>query len=552
MGIPYYFTYIVKNHSNIIKKLNKDILNIKNFYLDSNSIIYDVVNKMNFDEMTLSIHTSIINNVISKIEYYISIVKPTNMTYIAFDGVAPVAKLKQQRERRYKSYYQAEIAKNTSVSQKTNANPFNMTSITPGTKFMEELNTKIREYFKRKYYKENDIKIIFSGSNEEGEGEHKIFEHIRKNGDEDMDAKYLIYGLDADLIMLSINHLPIHSNIYLFRETPEFIKSLNIELEPNENYYLDIPELANEITNYLNSDTIETGTEQVKQVNRIYDYIFLCFFLGNDFLPHFPALNIRTGGTEKLLNAYTHTITGNDVLTDGEKIYWHNVRKLLLFLSCVEEKFIKEEMKVRDKRERKYPYNPTAEQKLMMFENIPLYDRELEKYISPNKDGWQQRYYDSLFENYDIKNDEEFKKNLCVNFLQGLEWTMKYYTQGCADWRWKYNYEYPPLLQDLIHFTPYFNVEFFGETNTNTNTNTNSKSKALHPYVQLCYVLPKKSLYLLPTNIYKEIMEKYPEWYTEDNLFKWAFCKYFWESHVVLPEIDLDVLENIVIKHVGS
>jgi len=46
MGIPSYFSYIVKNHSDIICKLNKDTLKkiggkIDNLYLDSNSIIYD-------------------------------------------------------------------------------------------------------------------------------------------------------------------------------------------------------------------------------------------------------------------------------------------------------------------------------------------------------------------------------------------------------------------------------------------------------------------------------------------------------------------------------
>ena len=42
-----------------------------------------------------------------------------------------------------------------------------------------------------------------------------------------------------------------------------------------------------------------------QEVNRLYDYIF-SFFLGNDFLPHFPSVNIRTRGIEILFNAYKH------------------------------------------------------------------------------------------------------------------------------------------------------------------------------------------------------------------------------------------------------
>ena len=41
MGIPSYFSYIAKNHTNIIQKLCKFEKNIDNLYLDSNSIIYD-------------------------------------------------------------------------------------------------------------------------------------------------------------------------------------------------------------------------------------------------------------------------------------------------------------------------------------------------------------------------------------------------------------------------------------------------------------------------------------------------------------------------------
>ena len=493
---------------------------VNNLYLDSNSIIYDAVRNINTKEPLTS--NIIIGRVIAKIEEYIVLLAPDNLVYIAFDGVAPVAKLEQQRERRYKSWYQGNVMR--SIQKKDTDDSWNTTAITPGTVFMKELNTKIRTHFS------GNSKIIVSTSDEPGEGEHKAFAHIRDNAIAHMDSTTVIYGLDADLIMLSINHLPICPKIYLFRETPEFIKSIDSSLEPNETYVLDIPELTNIITMHMdNTDEIKLGAK-----NRVYDYIFLCFFLGNDFLPHFPAINIRTGGIDKILNAYKATIGGtSDVLTDGQTIYWKNVRKVVAFLANQEEEYIKAEMRLRARREKNYYPVDTPEQKYAKFDAIPTYDRELEKYINPSKSHWQSRYYNALF---DIDIDEMRRKQICINYLEGLEWTMKYYTVDCPDWRWCYKYNYPPLLSDLIQYIPYFDTTFIKEKPENP----------VSQLVQLCYVLPRTSLQFLPEALYKKLLQEHGDWYGLDYDFMWAYCRYFWESHVQLPEIEIDELEAFI------
>jgi 5'-3' exonuclease len=242
MGIPSYFSYIVKNHPSIICKYFSDSLSVDNLYLDCNSIIYDVYHKLASDSSLLSdgIVINIIKNVIQKIEEYISIIQPTNTVIIAFDGVAPVAKLEQQRSRRYKSWYQNEVTR--MIFKKDKPDPWNTTAITPGTKFMAELNQMISRHFSSDSFVKFKLQnIIVSGSNQVGEGEHKLFDFIRSNSLKHLSETTVIYGLDADLIMLSINHLPICPKIYLFRETPHFIQSIDSSLEPEANYFLFLP-----------------------------------------------------------------------------------------------------------------------------------------------------------------------------------------------------------------------------------------------------------------------------------------------------------------------
>lgn len=100
MGIPSYFSYIVKNHPEIIKKLCFNNIKVNNLYLDCNSIIYDAVHNIDFAKLIESDADAIIKMVCEKINHYIILLKPDLNVYIAFDGVAPVAKLEQQRSRR--------------------------------------------------------------------------------------------------------------------------------------------------------------------------------------------------------------------------------------------------------------------------------------------------------------------------------------------------------------------------------------------------------------------------------------------------------------------
>jgi 5'-3' exonuclease len=455
---------------------------------------------------------------------YIKIIAPLKTVFIAFDGVAPFAKMSQQRNRRYKSWFM-----NTVELTGDNYPKINTSMITPGTEFMNRLSLLINRHFAPASTPSliPTYTTIVSCVDQHGEGEHKLFDHIRKHN---MTADNLaIYGLDSDLIMLAIFHVAQTKNIYIFREIPEFIKSsIPSELckrNNDSNYcFLDIAELANSIL-------IEMGCIG-KSKTRIFDYVFMCFLLGNDFLPHFPALNIRTTGIQILLDTYKKHIGRfpNRVLIQDLQIQWKWVGVFLRQLSQTEYTCLTEEYRIREKWSHRQCRTGTPEERKNTFENVPLLFRERELYICPQESGWQTRYYNILFDTPQIP-----VRDICVNYLEGLEWVFKYYTVGCPDWQWKYNYHYPPLFEDLVQYLPATQTDFI-----------QLFREPLTPEMQLLYVYPKEYLCMTPDQK-RVFLIKYREYYPDDIHFEWAFCKYFWESHVKIPDIPIEILREMMV-----
>jgi 5'-3' exonuclease len=503
--------------------------------MDCNSIIYDAVYGLEAEiqkgerEMPSDFEDTVIAMVIDKIKFYIELIRPTHTVFIAFDGVAPFAKMEQQRTRRYKTWFMKNVDMGPCDGVKKSS-IWNTSAITPGTDFMNKLSRRINYEFKNSESKYCVKRMIVSCSDECGEGEHKLYEHMRTN--DIFSDNVAVYGLDADLIMLSIFHLKYCNNIFVFRETPEFLKnSIPVQAMDQNNpkipHFLDIRHLSTSIMSEIKC--------KFPDPIRIHDYVFLCFFLGNDFLPHFPAMNIRTHGIQGLLDIYRLCI-GNTpdrflISKTNCAIVWRNVGLLVNEVAKREHEFLMNEYFVRDKLDKRKFLETTPLEREDTLLNTPVIYRAEEKYICPSEPQWEKRYYKTLFYG-NMKADSI--KNICINYLEGLEWVYKYYTNACPDWRWKYKYHYPPLFADLCKYVPHFETDFV----------KTGVTKAFSPYTQLAYVLPSSNLELLPKNIYEFLRNNYGELYPEDYGFQWAFCRYFWESHPLLPEISNSLLEQ--------
>ena len=492
MGIPSYFSYVLKNHK-IIKKM----IDIKctSLFLDANSIIYDVIHEnepLDNNDIYNKVYNKIIN-IVDKLK--------ASFIFVAFDGVVPLAKMKQQKQRRYKSFITKKILK---------TNKWNTNAITPGTKFMNDLDDYLSSRFK-----ENKT-ILFSGSKETGEGEQKIFEYIRNNT---ITGNSIIYGLDADLIMLSLLHLKCNESIYLYRETRHFAYIKGID--PQIDYLFNMDEMGTQIHEVLNTKT---------KYSSIQNYCFLCFLCGNDFLPHFPSINIRNNGIQYLLEVYKNL---NEKykdkfdfnLIDESTINWRGFHLLCSEISPKETELIHANIEWK-KRMASYSHPLTIEEEL---ESVALKDLKREIYISSHMD----KYYPFLFNNNE--------KDVCSNYLQMLEWTWNYYNGICKNNYMCYDFHCGPLFSSLQKYIPCFNEELVNQ----------DKTKLPLAITQLLYVLPYDDYNLIPTKDFKKFNNLVNKEInlTETNFpIHFDFCKFFWEGYVDFNYIDLKRLDKTVNK----
>ncbi|CAI8616211.1 unnamed protein product [Vicia faba] len=569
MGVPVFYRWLIKKYPKIIEDANTNTtptVEYDHLYLDMNSIIHPCFHP-NDDNIYTSPPTTFVEvfaNIFDYVDHLVAIVKPRKLLYMAIDGVAPRGKMNQQRIRRFQTAKDDQMREavedrlrkhfemeGKQVVPKQECEVSDSNIITPGTEFMHQLSKALKAYISSRMSSDplwKDIMVILSDSNVPGEGEHKIMSFIRKQRelpDYDPNTVHCLYGSDADLIMLGLSSHEPHFSI--LREDPPSYYDF---VEPNAPKRFKLLHIWL-LREYLELDMkIQDPPKNfIVDFERILDdFIFICFFAGNDFLPQLPSLDIYDGAIDLLMTVYKkefHKLGGYivDINKIGEKhsafVKLSRVEEFILMVGTYEEKIFNKRSAIREKNLRKliidHENSKQEEQDAWNFIDIEngsssecalriknachVSDEEilkntkdlkslLKKCIRANGDlftsgdflndkiklgtvGFKERYYKEKFSVDGSTNIELKRKEVVQKYTEGLLWVLEYYFSGVASWTWFYPFYYSPFASD-----------FKGMDQVRVNF---EKGVPFLPFDQLLSVLPQRSAYVLP-KAYAQLM----------------------------------------------
>ena len=556
MGVPGFFMWLWKRYKGTNFVFNKSKLNKKKdqlliqkvesidyFLIDTNCMIHPVCFKTLADHNNITNKTKLENKMMEEVLIYlekmISYVNPKKGVYIAIDGVAPVAKIKQQRSRRFKSVHDRILWNN--IKKKHNKevpNTWNNSAITPGTEFMRLLNIKIIEWCKKQ-----KLEIIYSSSNTPSEGEHKLLQFIRDNNRKNKKFSYVIYGLDADLIFLALT--TGLRDIFLLREAVHLNKN-----KPTDVLNYVWMEKMRESINVTISDLIRINLDKedvsnIVNENRIInDFIFICYLLGNDFLPHLPSLDISKNGLDYLIEYYVECLIDSKFkyiidMSNNDIINQDVFNNLMSKLAEDEDSIIMENYNNKRRKYRSQSNDP-YDKEMHKIENLMFKIEDPIKLGSDNSELWEKRYYKHYF---GVDDDyENFVKEMCKHYMIGLKWVTLYYFNKCVSWNWYFPYDHPPFLKMISKYSKIFkfkNIKF-------------ELGKPLKPFVQLMCVLPPQSSFLLPKKLQKPMINSnsslahlYPISFKQDFIGKHRY----WMGIPYLPNLEIELVNRIFKKY---
>jgi 5'-3' exoribonuclease 2 len=591
-----------------------------NLYLDMNGLIHPCCHDTaprpepeSEDEMMTRIYEAV--------DKLVELVRPKKVLYMAIDGVAPRSKMNQQRARRFRAAAERqeanEIARRMAdvvveahqLPRPSMRDKWDHNVITPSTHFMERVGQAIEWYIVKRLNSNDpewkDLTVILSDAHVPGEGEHKIMQFIRALRAQpgfDPNTRHVIHGQDADLIMLGLATHELHFGVLR--------NSLNMETfqaEHDKFCVFDVGTFRDLLQRDMSAisssssgggaggdadsgdDDADENKAKKKKVpvtggldfeRVVDDFIFMCFFIGNDFLPHMPLVDIKCKGIETILDHYVRNFDTYGHLTDRGVIDFDKLRD---FVGTFAEARLPELVKLKeggamridkahDRMRQKVeehrdainnrlaqltPDNATAEKVgtsiLKLYIEIAKEQLRLvagkhpipfEYGVGNYRDeyyrlrfGWQYRDAETGKETKAMREQFEAGVKSCVReYLRGMQWVMWYYTKGCPSWEWFYPYYYAPLLQDVGRYCHDVDIEM-------------KEAEPLHPVEQLLAVLPRESVHALPQELHRAVLDEtsvLAKFYPKEMHVDYTEAIHSWQGVIQLPFVNCKRLQKAV------
>jgi len=355
MGIPKYFRWLSERYPAISQLVSENrIPEFDCLYLDMNGIIHNCTHKDSDTPQFRMTEDKMFIAIFNYIEHLFGKIKPKKLFFMAIDGVAPRAKMNQQRARRFRTALDAEHARDKAIKEGVELpkeDPFDSNCITPGTDFMARLTEQLKYFISKKVTEDVEwqgVEVVLSGHEVPGEGEHKIMEYIRQAKAQpgyDANVRHCLYGLDADLIMLGLlSHDP---HFCLLREEVTFGRQTkkSQELEHQNFFLLHLCMVREYLELEFQELKIDGALDFEYDMERIIDdFILMAFFVGNDFLPNLPNLHINEGALALMFQKYKEVLPRiGGYINEHGVINVERLAVLLEELSDVEHRFFEAE-----------------------------------------------------------------------------------------------------------------------------------------------------------------------------------------------------------------
>jgi len=362
MGIPFYFASLSKAHKGIIQSVKKDQpLTVDVFVIDFNCLIHRYLK----DEDPYA-------SILDALQHIMDTVCKSKLVIITMDGLVPYAKIVQQRYRR--------------MRVKETEGTFDRNQISPDTPYMRELAGALKARFPY---------AVISATDIPGEGEHKLIHELKSLKDDER-RSICIYGLDADLILIALQHHALSDpyKMWLLRESAEF----------NDPKLKQAEFAALSVWNLL--------TELPMPIEQYMALGMLCF--GNDFMPNLAMFSLREDGYDRALQTYEKSGRPNLLKADGR----------LTFLKFAAQS----EMTV-------------------IRERIGLRKRPEEKALLKDKSLFKVKY------GLHVLDGVENMAPVVEAYWKTFHWTWHYFKTGTPiNWSWVFPYADAPLIEDIISY----------------------------------------------------------------------------------------------------